>query len=474
MRQFVALRHGMAGRIPCTIGYNAGHFSSMRTPVKQAFAPTALHLNLQRLLVIRVIVFLCQVLALGYAWWALALALDYLSISGIFVLLGLLNAALYLRLRRGRAPGEREFFMHLLLDVAGLSLLLYLSGGANNPFVSYFLVPVTIAAATLGWRYTSVVAVLALLCYTVLLFHYQPLDVLLPEATDEHAAHLQGTAAAAASEDGGSVLNLHIIGMWFNFLVSAALITWFVVKMAEEIRRQQERLSRYREETLRNEQILAIATQSAGTAHELGTPLGTMAVVLKDMQLDHADQPALLDDINLLQLQVEACRNSLQQLSRKADFRNYQPETQPLQAFVRDLLSQWQLLRPEVFCSLTLQQGMAPQISVDLTLRQALINILNNAGDASPAGIELKVAWNEREWSLQVRDFGAGIMREIQEQLGRSIISTKPDGMGVGLVLSQATINRLGGKVSMFPLDGSGTLTEIVLPLLAVREPHYA
>jgi two-component system sensor histidine kinase RegB len=65
-------------------------------------------------------------------------------------------------------------------------------------------------------------------------------------------------------------------------------------------------------------------------------------------------------------------------------------------------------------------------------------------------------------------------MREIQEQLGRSIISTKPDGMGVGLVLSQATINRLGGKVSMFPLDGSGTLTEIVLPLLAVREPHDA
>jgi two-component system sensor histidine kinase RegB len=440
----------------------------MPTPVKQAFTPSALYLNLQRLLVIRVIVLLCQVAALAYARFGLELELDYTAIIAIFVLLALLNGGLYLRLLRGRTPGKHEFFAHLLLDVAALSVLLYLSGGAGNPFVSYFLVPVTIAAATLGRRYTAVLSVLALACYTVLLFHHQPLDVLLPGALDAHAAHQPDGAGM------GSALNLHIIGMWFNFLVSAALITWFVVKMAEEIRRQEERLSRYREDTLRNEQILAIATQAAGTAHELGTPLGTMAVLLKDLQLDHADQPALLADIHILQQQVEACRSALQQLSRKADFRNYQPESVPLQVLLRELLDQWQLLRPEVFCSLTLQEGPPPQISVDLTLRQALINLLNNAADASPSGIELNVAWSSTEWRLQVRDFGAGIMREIQEQLGTSIISTKSDGMGVGLVLSQATINRLGGRVSLFPLEGRGTLTEIELPLQAVREQNDA
>jgi two-component system sensor histidine kinase RegB len=431
--------------------------------VKQAFAPTALHLNLQRLLVIRVIVFVLQVAALGYARFVLALELEYLAIIGIFTSLAMLNGALYLRLRRRRAPGEREFFAHLLLDVLGLSLLLYLSGGAGNPFVSYFLVPVTIAAATLGRLHTSVLAALALACYTLLLFHHQPLDVLLPEALDAHADHEHGL------DEAGSALNLHIVGMWLNFLVSAALITWFVVKMAEEIRRQEERLSRYREETLRNEQILAIATQSAGTAHELGTPLSTMAVLLKDMQIENQDKPALLDDIHVLQQQIDACRSSLQQLSRKADFRNYQPEVMPLQNFLHELLEQWQLLRPEIFCSFALQDGMPPRISVDLTLRQALINLLNNAADASPAGIELKATWKQNEWCLQVRDFGAGIMREIQEQLGTSIVSTKQDGMGVGLVLSQATITRLGGYVNLYPLEGKGTLTEIVLPLSSAR-----
>jgi two-component system sensor histidine kinase RegB len=429
--------------------------------VKPAITPTALHLNLQRLLVIRAIVLACQLAALAYAYFVLALQLYYPAMAGILLLLALVTGVLYLRLQR-QTPGEREFFMHLLLDVAALSLLLYLSGGASNPFVSYFLVPVTIAAATLGWRYTAVLSLLALLCYSVLLFHYQPLDLLTPDPQDPHAAHLASGNAAEPSP-----LNLHVIGMWFNFLVSAGLITWFVVGMAEEIRRQQERLSRYREDTLRNEQILAIATQSAGTAHELGTPLGTMAVVLKDLQLEHRDRPELQADLRLLQQQVDACRGSLQQLARKADFRNYQPETMPLQDFLRELLDQWQLLRPEILCSSTMQEGEPPRISVDLTLRQALINLLNNAADASPSGIELKTNWTATEWRLQVRDFGAGIMREIQEQLGTRIASTKDDGMGVGLVLSQATITRLGGQVNIYPLEQQGTLTEIVLPIAA-------
>lgn len=430
--------------------------------MKQTFAPTALQRNLRRLLTIRVIVFLCQLLALGYAYFVLALALDYAAIIGIFVLLAVLNGALYLRLRQQRAPGEAEFFAHLLLDVLGLSLLLYLAGGASNPFVSYLLVPVTIAAATLDWRYTSVLSTLALTCYTLLLFYYQPLELLTPDAVDAHAAHAPAGGATASGE---SAFNLHIIGMWFNFLVSAALITWFVVKMAQEIRQQEERLSRYREETLRNEQILAIATQSAGTAHELGTPLGTMAVLLKDLLLEHQQSPALAADLQLLQQQVDTCRRSLQQLVRKADFRNHQPQPVQLSTFMRELLDQWQLLRPEIFCTVNTQAGASPSIDVDLTLRQALINLLNNAADASPGGIELQIGWNSHECCLQVRDFGAGLMRELQEQLGTRIVSTKADGMGVGLVLSQATITRLGGKVRLYPLEGSGTLTEIVLPL---------
>jgi len=432
--------------------------------------PTAMHLNLQRLLKIRVIVFVCQVLALLYAWLILALDLQYPAITTIFMVLALFNAALYLRLRKHRSPSEKEFFLHLLVDVAGLSVLLFLTGGANNPFVSYFLVPITVAATTLAWTWTGLLALLALACYSLLLFYHQPLELLMPLEQDIQG-HVHEPAAATAT----SALNLHIIGMWFNFLVSAALITWFVTKMAAEIRRQQDRLSRYREDTLRNEQILAVATQAAGTAHELGTPLGTMTVLLKDLQLDHHQDPALLTDLQTLQQQVEHCRQALQQLTRNADYRNLQRETLALDHFMQQMLDQWQLLRPELPCEYQQAEGPAPMVEVDLTLRQALFNILNNAAEASPGGIRIESGWNAQEWYLRVRDFGEGINRELQEQLGTSIISTKEGGLGVGLVLSQATINRFGGSVNLYPLNvdsGGGTLTEIILPLQAREYVH--
>lgn len=434
--------------------------------MQNRFTPTVLHLNLQRLLNIRLIVFVCQLFALFYAWSVLALELNYTAIICTFAVLAALNGALYLRLQRRSTPGEHEFLFHLLLDVLGLSLLLYLSGGANNPFVSYFLVPVTIAAATLTWRYTLVVAMLALVCYSLLLFYYQPLEQLIP--ADHSHMH-----TPVVSEP--SALNLHIIGMWLNFLVSAGLIAWFVVKMATEIRSQQERLSRYREDTLRNEQILAVATQAAGTAHELGTPLGTMTLILKDLQLENSNNPALMGDLRTLQQQVESCRHALLQLSKNADYRNLQREEMKLNVFMKQVLDQWQLLRPELPSTYHQQEGPSPRIRVDLTLRQALINIMNNSAEASPEGIALDVSWDHDNWFLKVRDFGEGISRELQEQLGTRIISTKEGGMGVGLVLSRATINRFGGKVSLYPMDdgkgSKGTLTEISLPLLALADP---
>src|SRR5690606_14130236 len=145
----------------------------------------------------------------------------------------------------------------------------------------------------------------SLLAYSLLLFFYQPLPDLTPPGL--HLEH----------EEPG--LSLHILGMWFNFLVSAAIITWFVVRMADELRSREEMLSRYREDSLRNELVLAVATQAAGTAHELGTPLGTAAILLKEMEEEYAGQPELLRDIRLLRKQVSLCRGTLKELVSKAD-----------------------------------------------------------------------------------------------------------------------------------------------------------
>ncbi len=446
------------------------------------FITTVLQRNLRRLLTIRLIVFVCQVVALLYAWFVLNLDLNYAAMLGIFTLLAVLNGGLYLRLQGNVSPDVREFFVHLLVDVLGLALLLYFTGGASNPFVSYFLVPITIAAATLSWHYTSALVALTLLCYSLLLFFYEPLLAFSPTMPLDAHINMPGMVHAAQSP-----ISLHIVGMWFNFVVSASLITWFVLKMAVENREQAARLSRYREDTLRDEQILALATQAAGTAHALGTPLGTMAVLLKELQVEHGANPELLKDLQVLQQQVANCRAALLTLVEKADLKNQQPQAIGLHDFVQALLDQWQLLRPEVTCKLAVQAGVAPSIWLDVTLQQALINMLNNAADASTQGLECELAWDTENWSLKIRDFGEGIHPELEEQLGTRIVSTKTNGLGVGLVLSQATVNRLGGRVSLYPvvrtgkevqgtrtsgnLPGTltanlqGTLTEIVLPL---------
>jgi len=435
-----------------------------------SFTRSALQDNLRRLLIIRSIVFVLQLIALLYTWQVLALELNYGLIFGIFLLLALLNGALYIRLERHRAPRQEEFFLHLLIDIMGLTLLMYFTGGASNPFISYLLVPITIAAATLRAAYSWMLTTLALGCYSLLLFYYQPLPALMPG--DSSMQHDMATMNMGSTPDATSP-SLHIIGMWFNFVVSSALITWFVVRMAADNRKQETRLSQYREDTLRNEQIVAVATLAAGTAHELGTPLGSMAILLKELEREHANNQELSLDLKLLQNQVSRCRDSLRTLAQKADFKNLQPETLALGEFILQLIDQWRLLRPEVQSPLKVQNGPTPLIQVDLTLQQALMNMLNNAADSSPAGLELSVRWDKEMWSFLIRDYGEGISREVAEQLGSRFISTKASGMGVGLVLTQATLNRLGGTVNLFPQVKGGTLTEITLPLkLATGHTH--
>lgn len=152
------------------------------------------------------------------------------------------------------------------------STLLYYSGGSTNPFVSYYLVPLTIAAATLPWIYSMVLSGLALTGYTLLLIWYHPL-------------HLQAVQHEAM------LINLHLFGMWLNFALSAAFITFFVVKMSEALRWQAHMQAERREESMRDQQLLAVATQAAGAAHELGTPLATMSVLLNELRQERPQDP---------------------------------------------------------------------------------------------------------------------------------------------------------------------------------------
>jgi two-component system sensor histidine kinase RegB len=225
-------------------------------------------------------------------------------------------------------------------------------------------------------------------------------------------------------------------------------------------------LARVREEILRNERIVALGTQAAGAAHEMGTPLSTMAVVIGELQHDMAgSQPALCDSLTILDEQVRGCKRILDKITANAqDSGTALPR--PASELMAEVLDEWQLLRPTA--QYRYDGGSAqpvPHISVDVTLRAALMNLLNNAADASPQAIELRSRWDNANFTLEIRDHGTGLSDEVALKAGSAFFTTKKEGRGLGLFLANATIERMGGSVRLFNRDEGGATTELTLPI---------
>jgi len=404
--------------------------------------------NLWRVIIIRLLVLMAQAISILGAWYSGLFALEWLPLLLTLGLSGAVSLLSLLRLTRSWPVTNLEYSMQLLFDILIHSVLLYYAGGPTNPFASYFLVPLTIAAATLSWLYTAALASIAMLAYSLLLFWYHPLPLF-------------------EMRTGENQINIRVIGMWLNFAMSAGLITLFVVHMAEALRKHAERLAERREQSMRDSQLLGIASVAAGAAHELSTPLSTMSVLLKDLHADNKD-PQIQEDLELLQEQVRQCKASLQQMVRSAEFNRNQPHSmQAADSWLHGLLERWQLMRPEVSCRLRpLPEGKVPLIKDSPELGQSILNLLNNAADACPDNIQIGLEWNEQRLRLCIRDHGPGVPLHIAEQLGTAFVTTKgKKGFGLGLFLSQAAVERVGGSVKLFNQDGGGTLTEVILPV---------
>ena len=401
--------------------------------------------NLWRLILIRVLVLAAQAGSVGFAYATDILPLPWVELSVTLMISAAFCVLAALRLRAPWPVTELEYAVQLACDMIIHSLLLFYSGGSTNPFVSYYLVPLTIAAAILPWAYSMVLSGLALSCYTVLLIWYEPLHLNV-----EHEA---------------MIISLHLFGMWMNFALSAAFITFFVVKMAGALRRQDQLQAERREEGMRDAQLLAVATQAAGAAHELGTPLATMSVLIKELRIEHKN-PLLQEDLAVLQEQVQLCKDTLQQLVRAAEAdRRQAVQEQTALEWLEAVLRRWHLMRPEAsYRFQCIGQGAAPRVLPPPDLTQALLNLLNNAADACPDDLDIQLGWDIQWIELSIRDHGAGVPLAIAEQLGKPFFTTKGRGFGLGLFLSQASVTRAGGTVKLYNHEDGGTLTELRLP----------
>lgn len=437
---------------------------------------------LTRLVALRRIEVLTQAVVLLLAVGWLRIPLDVVAMTTIIVLLAAINFVTGWRLEHGGPVSESEVFTHLAIDVGILALLLYFAGGSANPFVSLFLLPPTLAAAMLPARHAWAMAGLTLIAYTFLIFWNLPLpgpqgdlaqlDALLVRATGgvtDHTAHGTGFA-------------LHVLGMWLNFVISVGVVAFFLTRMALALKDRERELATARETALRDEQILSLGTFAAGAAHQLGTPLGTMAVVIRELELNQGIDAELKEDLLLLREQVDRCKQTISQiLASTGQTREESLRSIGLDAYLYRLLDEWQIIRPHARLDMTLHgEQPAPRIAADRTLEQAILNLLDNAADANGANHEalrFSAHWDAESCRIEILDRGPGLNAEAAQRLGDAFFSTKtdagdqPGGIGIGLFLSNATVERFGGRVELCNRDDSrgGACTRVTLPLTRLK-----
>lgn len=371
--------------------------------------------------------------------------------------LGVFEVAVWWRLEQAWPVGEAEVAAHFAVDIAVLYYLLFLSGGATNPFISLYVVPVALAAATLSARYIALVVLLAASAYAALMFRFHPLP----------AIHAHGA---------DSQFDLHVLGMGITFALTAALLGFFMWRLARTLRLREQAIRRERERALRDEGIFAIATQAAGAAHELNTPLSTMHTLLGELR--RARDDATLDqDIALLSEQTERCRLILRELVAAGTGQlNGDAQALALPAFVADCTERLRLMRPEVELDVRIdEQAAALQLRVPPGLQHALVALLDNAAAASALRESMQVEFSIRcdgeRLEIGIADHGPGIARPPPHS-GLQFFTDKRDGLGLGLALATATAERLEGRMLFETPPGGGTLIRLQLPLRRLGTPQ--
>jgi len=411
--------------------------------------------NLKRLFLFRSAVIVTELVAIILTVYLLDVMLPVYPMFAIVALYMGFNLLVWMRLRRDASASANEFFLHLVIDVLSLAALLYFAGGSSNPFVSLFLLPLVIVAATLPKRHVWAMAAVTLSCYTLLMI----INVPLTQGLAGHQHH----GAQLASD-----FSLHVLGMWFSFLLGVGLILFFVVAMADGLRKRDKKLAEAREQNLRDEHMVALGTLAAGAAHELGTPLATMAVLTKEMEREYSQQPDLVDNLKILRSQVDRCKATMGQISASAgQMKADSGRSESVKSYLQQSVECWREMHPDTGILTNLSGSEpAPTIVLDVTLNQAIINLLNNAADASPAGIELDAIWSSSELSFEVRDFGEGLSCAAMEELGKPFFTTKKDGHGLGFYLAQSVVRRLGGDVTFGNHERGGAFIHVRLPLM--------
>ena len=433
--------------------------------------------NLKWLFILRNLMILCEVVLILLTVHLLSIKLPEQQLWLIVLSTSAVNVYTSMRMQAEEPVTELEIFSQICIDVFAIAALLYLTGGASNPITWVFLLPLIITAIMLPQAYAWYMVILTTSMYTMLIAFNVPLPSIEPHIPDSTVmmSNMESYQMIQHAHDMSdkSYFSLHLFGMWFGFVFSAGLVAFFVVELARTLRVQERSLSQARENALRDERVVALGTLAASAAHDMGTPLGTIAILSYELEQEYPNHryPELYDKMRIIQQQISRCKEALSVMSASAgEMRAESGGVIRLIDYIDDVIMQWRSHQPDTKLNYFIDSDVAvdAKIIAELTLTHSLINILNNAAEASPSnlGVEFHASWDLDNITIKIRDFGPGFPQDIVDSAGKQPVVSKKRGLGVGLFLTYSTINRLGGIIKLYNSESGGAVVEITLPLL--------
>jgi two-component system, sensor histidine kinase RegB len=419
-----------------------------------ASVATAPKIGLAWLLQLRWLAILGQLAITGLAVLVLRVSLPLGAVLALIGFTALSNAALTFWLRTGE-PSSRVLFAVLLLDVLTLTGLLLTAGGAANPFSVFYLVHVALSALLLAPRRAWLVTALTSLAFASLF-------VLPSHVIDPHAMHMHHGASS-----------LHLQGMWLAYSLAASFVVHFVSRVASSLQAREHELFELQRSAAITEKLASLSTLAAGAAHELGTPLGTIALVAKELELGLSqgrESAELSQDARLIRQEVARCRDILQRMAANAgEGAGEMPGQVSIDGVEQSLSDTLGSAGSRIAFE---HSGEHSELVLPKRLLvQVLANLVRNAVDAQAESgtsepIRVVSSVEAKRARFEIFDHGAGIPEHARARVGEPFFTTKAPGRGLGLgvFLARAFAEKMGGELTLVARPGGGTLARLTLP----------
>jgi two-component system sensor histidine kinase RegB len=402
--------------------------------------------------------------ALFLVYFALGYRLPILYCAAAIAASVVLNIVLALRYAATHRLTNREATFYLAFDVLQLAALLYLTGGISNPFALMFVAPVVIAAATLNLGNTLILAGIAFVSVSVIGVVHKP----LPWPGDE----LQ-------------LPQLYQAGIWTALVLGIGFTSVYAWRIASESMRMSAGLAATQLALAREHRLAALGALATAAAHELGTPLGTIAVVARELERALPENSAEIEDVRLLRQQAERCRAIIARLANPEEAVLGATARLPLGALLDDIAAPHRgddlSIRITIPAAAPASKLPEPQVWRVPELLHGLGNILENAADFAHREVRIEANWDAAVLGVVIEDDGPGFAPEIFERIGEPYVTSRPghhalgeteigpqgpisehEGMGLGFFIAKILLEQTGGLVKATNPPDGGARVEVV------------